>query len=125
LHAVVPFLPFQLVGALSASKRPSNPIGWICLAVGFLWMLNLLTASYVVYGLRVAPGSVPYPASIGSLAEWLGPMAVLLFGTYVILLFPQGKLPSRRWRPVAWLRGTVASSNVAVPDTATEAEQPN
>jgi hypothetical protein len=115
LYAMLPFLPFPFVGALIASRRPSNPIGWICLAVGLLWMLNLLTSSYVVYGLRVAaPGSVPYPAAIGSMAEWLGPTAVLLFGTYLILLFPEGKLPSSRWRPVAWLSAAVAVSNVVV-----------
>jgi hypothetical protein len=115
LYAMLPFLPFPLVGALIASRRPSNPIGWICLAVGLLWMLNLLTSSYVVYGLRVAVlGSVPYPAAIGSLAEWLGPTAVLLFGTYLILLFPDGKLPSSRWRPVAWLCGAVAVANVVM-----------
>jgi hypothetical protein len=115
LYAMLPFLPFPLVGALIASRRPSNPIGWICLAVGLLWMLNLLASSYVVYGLRVAdPGSVPYPAAIGSMAEWLGPTAVLLFGTYLLLLFPDGKLPSSRWRPVAWMCGAVAVSNVVV-----------
>jgi hypothetical protein len=115
LYAMLPFLPFPLVGALIASRRPSNPIGWICLAVGLLWMLNLLTSSYVVYGLRVTdPGSVAYPAAIGSLAEWLGPTAVLLFGTYLILLFPDGKLPSSRWRPVAWLSGAVLVANVVV-----------
>ena len=115
LYAMLPFLPFPFVGALIASRRPSNPIGWICLAVGLLWMLNLLTSSYVVYGLRVAaPGSVPYPAAIGSFGEWLGPTAVLLFGTYLILLFPEGKLPSSRWRPVAWLCVAVAVSNVVL-----------
>jgi hypothetical protein len=115
LYAMLPFLPFPLVGALIASRRSSNPIGWICLAVSLLWMLNLLASSYVVYGLRVAdPGSIAYPAAIGSLAEWLGPTAVLLFGTYLILLFPDGKLPSSRWRPVAWLCGTVLVANVVV-----------
>ena len=115
MYAMVPFLPFPLVGALIASRRPSNPIGWICLAVGLSWVLNLLTSSYVVYGLRVAaPGSVPYPAAIGSTAGWLGPAAVLLFGTYLILLFSEGKLPSSGWCPVAWLCGTVIVANVVV-----------
>ena len=92
LYAMLPFLPFPFVGALIASRRPSNPIGWICLAVGLLWMLNLLASSYVVYGLRVAtPGSVPYPAAIGSMAEWLGPTAVLLFGTYRFPFLPCGR----------------------------------
>ena len=115
LYSIMPFLPFSVVGALIASRRPKNPIGWISLAVGIMWMFNMVTGSYMLYGLRMAsPGSVPYPAAVGSLAEWLGPTAVLLFGTYLILLFPNGTLPSRRWRPLAWLCGVVIASNIAV-----------
>jgi hypothetical protein len=114
-YALVPFLPFPIVGALVASRRPTNPIGWISLAVGLIWMLNLIFGSYMLYGLRMAgPGSVPYPAAVGSLAEWLGPTAVMLFGTYLILLFPDGTLPSNRLRPFAWLCGVVIVSNIVV-----------
>ena len=115
MWAILPFIPFAIMGALVASKRPTNPVGWICLAVGLLWMLNIVTGSYVIYAMRVAtPGSIPYPAAVGSLAGWLGPMAILLFGTYLILLFPDGRLPSSNWRPVAWLCGLVIVSNVVV-----------
>jgi hypothetical protein len=102
---VVPFLTFPLVGALIASNRPKNPIGWICLAVGIFWMLANLSSSYGMYGLRVAsPGSVPFPAAIGSVGEWMWAPAVGL-GICLILLFPDGRLPSRRWRLLAWLSG--------------------
>src|SRR3712207_1823493 len=102
---VLPFLTFPLVGALIASNRPKNPIGWICLAVGIFWMLANLSSSYGMYGLRVtSPGSVPFPAAIGSLGEWMWAPAVGL-GIFLILLFPDGRLPSRRWRPLAWLSG--------------------
>ncbi len=102
---VVPYLTFPLVGALIASNRPKNPIGWICLAVGIFWMLANLSSSYGMYGLRVAsPGSVPFPAAIGSVGEWMWAPAVGL-GICLILLFPDGRLPSRRWRPLAWLSG--------------------
>ncbi len=105
LVLVLPFLAFPLVGALIASKRPKNPIGWICLAVGVIWMIMLTSTSYGWYGLVVKPGSVPFPAAIGSLGGWLWAPAVGLLGTYLILLFPDGRLPSRRWRPLAWLSG--------------------
>ena len=105
---LLPFLAFPLVGALIASRRPQNPLGWICLAAGLLWMLANLTSGYGTYGLLVArPGSVPFPAAIGSLGEWMWAPALGLLGTYLILLFPDGRLPSRRWRPLAWLSGAV------------------
>ncbi len=102
---VLPFLAFPLVGALIASNRPENPIGWICLAVGIIWMIMLISSSYGGYGLLAKPGSVPFPAAIGSLGEWMWAPAVGLLGIYLILLFPDGRLPSRRWRPLAWLSG--------------------
>ena len=100
------------MGALIASRRPGNPIGWICLAAGITWMLGMVSGSYVLYGLRMAsPGSVPYPPAVGSLSEFLPPTAILL-GTFLILLFPDGRLPSSRWRPVAWLCGAVITTNI-------------
>ncbi len=110
LIVVLPFLTFPLVGALIASKRPKNPIGWICLAVGIIWMIMPISSSYGIYGLVVRPGSVPFPAAIGSLGEWVWVPAVGLFGIYLILLFPDGRLPARRWRPLAWLTGAVIFS---------------
>jgi hypothetical protein len=105
---LLPFLAFPLVGALIASRHPKNPIGWICLAAGIIWMLSNLTIGYGTYGLLAArPGSVPFPAAIGSLGVWTWAPTVGLLGTYLILLFPDGRLPSRRWRPLAWLSGAV------------------
>jgi hypothetical protein len=102
----VPFLAFPLVGALIASRRPHNPIGWICLAVGLMWMLLGLFDYYGVYGLA-KPDTVPFPVVIYALVEWLWLPTVGLLAIYLLLLFPDGRLPSRRWRPLAWLSGLV------------------
>jgi hypothetical protein len=102
----IPFLAFPLVGALIASRRPHNPIGWICLAVGLLWMLLGLFDYYGVYGLA-KPDTVPFPVVIYALAYWLWLPTVGLLAVYLLLLFPDGRLPSRRWRPLAWLSGAV------------------
>ncbi len=103
----VPFLAFPVVGALIVSRRPHNPIGWICLVAGLLWMLIILSEDYSTYGLA-RPGSVPFPVTINALLfAWLWVPTVGLIGTYLILLFPDGKLPSKRWRPLAWLSGAV------------------
>src|SRR5215211_3543442 len=53
------------------------------------------------------PGSVSAPVMLDALTEWIWVPPVGLLGIYMILLFPDGKLPSRRWRPLAWLAGVV------------------
>jgi hypothetical protein len=102
----VPVLAFPVVGALIASRRPQNPIGWICLADGLLWVLLGLFDYYSVYGLA-RPGSIPFPAAMAGLSLWLWVPTVGLLAIYLVLLFPDGRLPSRRWRPLAWLSGVV------------------
>ena len=102
----VPFLAFPIVGALIASRRPKNPIGWICLSVGFLFLLLGVSEYYSVYGVA-KPGSVPFPIGVAWLGNWLWMPAVGLFATYLFLLFPDGRLPSSRWRPLAWFSGAV------------------
>jgi hypothetical protein len=71
-----------------------------------LWMLLSLFDYYGVYGVT-KPGSVPFPVVIYALAQWLWVPTVGLLAIYLVLLFPDGRLPSRRWRPLAWLSGAV------------------
>ncbi len=96
------FLAFPIVGAVIASRRPHNPIGWILLADGLLWMVLAVADSYSAYGVA-RPGSVPYPVAVGTISnQWLWIPTVGLIGIYLLLLFPDGKLPSSRWRPLAF-----------------------
>ena len=121
----VPFLAFPLVGALIASRRPHNPIGWICLAVGLSWMLLGLFDYYGVYGLA-KPDTVPFPVVSYALVQWLWLPTVGLLAIYLVLLFPDGRLPSSRWRPLAWLSGLVIAllcvDSVLVPGELTDLE---
>ena len=98
----LPFMIFPLVGALIASRRHRNPIGWILLATGLLWMLDY----YDVYGVA-RPGSLPFLVEMAGLNNWLWVFLVGLPGTFLVLLFPEGRLPSRRCRPLGWLCGAV------------------
>ena len=98
------FLIFPLVGAMIASSRARNPIGWLCLAIGLLWTFSGLLDYYVVYGMA-RPGSVLFPLAMAWVNNWMWVPSVGLMGTYVFLIFPDGRLPSRRWRPLAWLCG--------------------
>jgi hypothetical protein len=66
-----------------------------------------MTDYYSRYGVA-QPGSVPFPVAItAALSQWLWLPPVGLLGIYMILLFPDGRLPSRRWRPLAWLSGVL------------------
>jgi hypothetical protein len=107
------FLVFPLVGALIASRRPQNPIGWLCLVDGLLWTTTNMLDYHSIY-VMASPGSVPFPVGLAGVNHWLWVPTVGLLGTYVFLLFPDGRLPSRRWRPLAWLTGVVIVSGSLV-----------
>jgi two-component system, NarL family, sensor kinase len=106
LVTFLPFLTFPLVGALIASKRPGNPIGWICLVVGLFWMFIVLGDGFDAYELS-KPGPVTTSVTLEALSQWIWVPPVGLLGIHTILLFPDGELLSKRWRPFAWFAGVV------------------
>jgi hypothetical protein len=105
LLVYLPLLAFPIVGALIASKRPRNAIGWICLVTGMFWMYFALGDASNAYELARA-GAVASSVTLDALTQagWVVPVGLL--GVYTVLLFPDGRLPSRRWRPFAWFAGT-------------------
>ena len=98
-------LAFSTVGALVASRRPENPIGWLFLAGASCWVLGELALEYAVYALVTAPGTLPAGAWAGWFGGWARGVGWLIIALFLLLLFPTGRLPSPRWRPVLW--GTV------------------
>jgi len=103
----VVILAFALVGALVASRLPGNAIGWICLAIGLALSLGGMADEYSVYAQATRPGLLPGGEYAAWLQNWAWIPAVGLMGTFTILLFPTGRLPTHRWRAVAWLSGAV------------------
>ena len=89
------------VGGLLAVRSPGNRVGWILLIAACLWSLDWLATQYAVYGAITEPGSLPVVGFATWISTWLWipGNALLFFG--LPLLFPDGHLPSRRWRPVA------------------------
>ncbi len=95
---------FLVVGALIASRRPQNPIGWIYLVAATLISFSgtgNVSDQYAYYALVTRPGALPAPDWV----LWAGQVALAIaFGGLVffsLLLFPDGRLPSPRWRPLA------------------------
>jgi signal transduction histidine kinase len=105
---------FGGLGAILASRRPANPIGWIFIATGVMFSGAGLADQYAQYGLVTSPGPIPGAAFASWLARWIWAPASGVLLIYTLLLFPDGRLPSRRWRPVAWL-GAVAIVVAVVP----------
>ena len=95
-------LAFSTVGTLVASRRPENPIGWLFLAGASCWILGELALEYAVYALITAPGTLPAGAWAGWFGGWVRGMGWLIIVLFLLLLFPTGRLPSPRWRPVLW-----------------------
>jgi hypothetical protein len=96
-------LAFATVGALVAARQPRNPIGWIMSASAIAYALGGLTAAFA----QTPDGPTVLQQWLGS---WIWGLGIAGAGTFLLLLFPRGSLPSRRWRPVAWVAalGTVA-----------------
>src|SRR5215207_968249 len=94
-------LAFPTVGALIASRLPANPIGWIFCGVGLLYTAQRFAQAYADYALLV---NFAFPG--GEYMAWFSGLvnqgSLVLAGIFVMLLFPDGSLPSRRWRIVAW-----------------------
>jgi signal transduction histidine kinase len=92
---------YAWVGWLIAARVPGNAIGWLLCLVGLALAASMFCEQYALRGLVTAPGSLPAVRLIG----WLGGVAFLLTFAplfFIVLLFPDGRLPSRRWRPVLW-----------------------
>jgi hypothetical protein len=90
---------YATVGAVIAARR-RNLIGWLFLGFGLVAALMTFGSTYFIRGLIVTPGSLPAARVAGWLGTVLWPSGYL-FLTLVLLLFPDGRLPSPRWRPVA------------------------
>jgi hypothetical protein len=110
--SVVGIIGAPVLGGLIASRRPKNPYGWVWSIFGLGLSLQLLAGAYASYAL-VEPGSLVAPRMIPHLLNPGGPLALTL-GSFLMLLFPTGRLPSPRWRFVAWTAGVSGAVLIAL-----------
>jgi hypothetical protein len=98
-------LSYAPIGALVASRRPANPVGWLVCLYGFVIALSYFCAEYAVYALMAEPGTLPAGGAMVWITSWSLPIIIGLT-VLPLLLFLTGRLPSRRWRWLAWLTAT-------------------
>ena len=98
---VAPAVAYLVVGFLVATRKPDNPIGWLLLVTGLAFGLPLLAQQYAGYDLLAHRGSLPGArvVAISLNGAWIPGLFVLLL---IALLFPTGRLPTRRWRVAVW-----------------------
>jgi hypothetical protein len=93
---------FSIIGAIIASRLPANPLGWLFCAAACLAAVDHFSAEYALYALLAQPTSLPAGEALAWLASW----AWILYAGCIalsLLLFPNGRPPSSRWRWLAWL----------------------
>ena len=126
LETTVIAISFSTVGAIITPRLPpQNPIGWIFCSIGVIAGVRLFVSEYAIVTLLAEPSSVPAMLPGGEVMAWISSwLWVSFIGLFVFLalLFPDGRLPSSRWRPFGWLVGVVlVTGTVAVaiwPETA-------
>jgi len=104
---------FPALGLLILSRRPQHPIGWLFCVAGFAAGLDHFCGEYAIYTQQAEPNSLPGGEISAWIVSWLWvPFNAVL--VYVALLFPDGRPPSKRWRPVVWLVGIAVVVGVTV-----------
>jgi hypothetical protein len=93
-----------VTGFVLASRRPENRIGWLFLVAGLALGLLGFSNQYALHALVADRGSLPAGQVFAWLSNWVWVIAVAALA-FLFLLFPTGRLRSRRWRPAAWFVG--------------------
>src|SRR5512132_1224716 len=99
-------IALMVAGLVIASKRRENPLGWLFLAAGPALGVTTFSRAYALYALVADPGSLPAGRAFAWLSNWVWTIPISLL-PFLFLLFPTGRLPAIRWRPVAWFCGAV------------------
>jgi signal transduction histidine kinase len=109
--AIVMMAGWTTVGALLASRNPKNPIGWLMMAFGLGFLLQGLLEELSRYSYETDPGGLPFRAFYPWLASWIF-VLVLTPVPLLLLLYPTGGVPSRRWRPLLWAVVTASALGI-------------
>jgi signal transduction histidine kinase len=111
--SIVFALVFGTTGLVIASRVPSNPIGWMFLAAGIGSGLQELAQQYAIYGILYRPGSLPAPDVGAWITQWIWIPLTAIAIVFIPMLYPTGRLPSERWRPIVWTAAVLIAADIA------------
>jgi hypothetical protein len=110
---VVGLYGFAIVGVVLAARRPRNPIGWLFLVMGTVFVAQEAASQYAGHAYAAGAPVAGVAVVVDWFSSWLWALAFLSL-PYLFLLFPDGRLPGRRWRMVGWLTGGAGAVLVLV-----------
>jgi hypothetical protein len=99
----LPFMAFVTVGTVIVAHRPKNVIGWLCCAIGAAASFSGLGSSSAARSIAADPDRIPGAPVLHLLGQVQFVVPLLGLLPVLVLVFPTGRLPSRRWRPVLWI----------------------
>jgi len=105
---------FVVIGALIVGRHARHPIGWMFCLTGLSFGAAAFTQSYAIVALTAQQRALPAGELMAWLGFWISMPGTAVIALFLPLLFPNGRLPSRRWRPVAWTAGVLAIVAVLV-----------
>jgi hypothetical protein len=103
-------LAFALVGALILVRQPGNLFGWAFCLIALCFEASLFAGAYSTYGTFTHPGSLPAPQLLSLVSDMLFVPCLVLVLTFVPLLYPTGRPPTKRW----WIVGAAAGASIAL-----------
>ena len=111
---VIAIFASALVGALIVNSRPGHPIGWMFCVAALSFGVGFFSRQYAIQALVVVPGTLPFGYAMAWFGFWVDMPGIAVVALFLPLLFPDGHLPSARWRPAAYFATGVVVVAVAV-----------
>jgi signal transduction histidine kinase len=113
LAFMVAFLAMAAVGGLVAWRQPRNAIGWMLLIVSICAAILFVSSQYATLAAQ-RPGALPGARWAAWISNWVWIVPISFPLSFLLLLFPDGRLPSPRWRPFGWLAGAYLTASTLV-----------
>ena len=129
IWSILGILGCGVIGALIVSTHPRHPIGWMFCGAAVSFGFSFFAREYAIQALVVAPGTIPFGQAMAWFGFWADMPGIAVVALFLPLLFPDGHLPSPRWKPAAYF----AAANVVLaviltmfaPDTYADAGYPS